>query len=141
MKLELQNKGDGPRIAQCYIGAKVSCGLTDFVTKRVSHYTDTPLIGFEYNHFMVHFGSSADGVDTITIDTEANQPCIFACMKQELDIQVFWKSPKGNLWYDQYPLSEYVFRKTLLEDFSLGNEIKSIRILDLEGREGVRVLE
>ena len=62
-------------------------------------------------------------------------------MEHELDIQVFWKSPKGNLWYDQYSLSEYGSRRDVLEDLSLENKIQSIQILDLDKMEGVEVVE
>ena len=130
MKLELQNKGDGPRIAQCYPDADTA---VDGYSATLLAYSKNGFVICEPENFVLELVTSSE--DSITIDTEANQPNIYRCIEQGFKIQVVYVR---NVTGDRIENWDFSRRKDIENSGKLLlREIKSIRILDLEGREGV----
>ena len=129
---------DARRVAECFVGAE----LVPDAFGRVF-----PFVGIhkEMKRFEVHTIENDFGEDlpkgyfskSITIDTSKNQPCIYACMKHGLRVEVGFEKHEHARKYD-FDFDDECER--FFNDKSgFMNGIKSIRILDLEQMKGVKV--
>jgi len=117
MKLKIRNTTDGLKYASCYIGATLA-----------GHDSDRLLIGVDGRYKYPFYMTDLCQYDEITLDTEANQPCIYACMKQGMKVEIY-----GEEYDFSNPNEDDVLR--LINNYYL-NKIKSIRILgEFEGVE------
>lgn len=133
MKLKIRNTTDGLKVASCYIGADVT----------YSKDSDSKFIGVtDLGYFVIDWDDGYEPslieYEQITLDTEANQPCIYACMREGLKVEVEWEI--GDYGTDfgaiTYSLSDYEGRKEFLSDLEYYYQIKSIKILgEFEGVE------
>ena len=92
-------------------------------------------IGFDnWGDFLVKTFGSYDSCSKITIDTTKNQPCIYACMREGLEVRVEYDG-QNEIFDFNYEDDKADF---LIHRIHLKN-IKSIKILDLDKMEGVEV--
>ncbi len=123
MKIKITNTPEGLKVASCYIGAEVT----------YSKDSDSKFIGVtDLGYFVIDWDDGYEPslieYEQITLDTEANQPCIYACMREGLRVEV-----DGTVYDFSDHEENGAFQ--LIQDKYL-NRIKSIEILgDFEGVE------
>lgn len=131
MKLKIKNTPDGLKYASCYIGAEliddecISCKLTGCLDGDGFYYTALMKgENLDYNIYNIR--------DEITLDTEADQPCIYACMREGMKVEVTWQKDGLKQILD---LSNHLEKINLMFYMSQ-DEIKSIKVLgDFDGVE------
>lgn len=125
LKLNAEFK-DARKLGRCYTSIKVDDINKLFID--VPNGSPSRWYGYDYT-----------GSTEITIDTSAHQPCIYACMKHKIDVEIEWTNGISSF------SEEYTFNdlESTLEVFKLMENlsIKSIKILDLDKMEGVEVEE
>ena len=115
--LKLSNSPDGLEIASVYPCLNILESRED---------------GFIEFYSEGHIMSS----DKITIDTSKNQPCIYACMREGLSVDITWEDGSVRR-YDLIFSDQCAHVLIGLGDLN----IKSIQILGLDKMEGVEVTE
>ena len=129
---KIRNTPEGLKYASCYIGAYNifeayggARGYKDFM-------------GIHKGKFICHYSKEYDEYEEITLDTEANQPCIYACMREGLRVEVTWNGWKHicGVTFDFSSIEAQIeFLEMLNRNGSIDN-IYSIKILgDFEGVE------
>lgn len=137
MKITLDaSKQRARELAECFVGADlvyvdeyvISCRL---VGVERSFYTETQMRGINLPY------ETQGKHDQITIDTEANQPCIYACMKHGFTVEVEIELVGGSweCWDFSRDLEDIGRFLTKLKKHS----IKSIKILGMDKMDGVEV--
>lgn len=127
MKLKLQSHGDGPRLASVY-------GVNWSKKNNLFFYDE-----FEELECISSWKRE------ITIDLEKNQPCIYACMREGLKVEVELTelisgkhfNPFQKMLFD---FSSNTHKKQLFEVLS-DFEVQSIEILDLGQYTGCEVID
>ncbi len=126
MKIKLDASNEKHRaIASCFVGCEV-----EYPYNSVAHLTGI----YKGKYLLSEYKDFEDDVDTywlrtkITLDLTRCQPCIYACMREGLKVEVRFDGATR-----QYDFS----RNGKLELISYVDRIQSIRILGLEKMEEV----
>jgi hypothetical protein len=134
---------DALKIASCFPrGTKVS---PMHFKKRA-----TRLIGISgWSKPLFQVESMVNPIEEITIDLDKNQPCIYACMREGLKVEIerddglVFKGSICSISKKVRPKTGIIEECISLDDVDCAgtwvNRIKSIRILGLEDMEGVEV--
>jgi hypothetical protein len=131
---------DALKIARCFPDVKIldQYGETYFL-KNLSYgrFLTERLWCESYQDRYVNF-------EQITIDLDKNQPCIYACMREGLKVEVEYNVRNGEMFYTEtYDFSKYTPQIRFLKEANYkvegGQVIKSIRIIGLEEMKGVKL--
>lgn len=138
MKYQVSNTPDGLKFASCFVGCELAPDVIGRAFPLVAVNAEGD-IGFLTKQIEDDFGEDKDFFylnTKITIDLSTQQPCIYACMREGLKVEVEYED-----------FSEI---KTLKDVFDFGDDIefvglllrcdiKSIKILDTDSMEGVEI--
>lgn len=133
---------DALNLASCYGGATITQGDTTSILKGVD-VENNCFIGDKI-YAPMGFTSEDDYqaiVDEITIDTSVHQPCIYACMRDGLSVEVETINDEGRSCYSNYYFNTNEGKIRFLDEngYLYCDKIKSIKILDVDKMEGVEV--